>query len=193
MKRLDVGTIYLETITGERLPLSVLIVPTIAAPIHNTTDYTINRLPYLKRLQLAHPVTVREQFEVTLLIGADHYWEVVEDHVVRGPGPTAVKSKLDYLLSGPLVLPKTYCKQLVATVLHVFEQLVQDTELFWTTESAAISPTSVNPDKEFMTEYQRTCITEETDGSYTAWFPWKPRSKVTSHCAKEEQELWLTD
>ena len=193
MKRLDVGTIYLETITGERLPLSVLIVPTIAAPIHNTTDYTINRLPYLKRLQLAHPVTVREQFEVTLLIGADHYWKVVEDHVVRGPGPTAVKSKLGYLLSGPLVLPKTYCKQLVATVLHVFEQLVQDTELFWTTESAAISPTSVNPDKEFMTEYQRTCITEETDGSYTAWFPWKPRSKVTSHCAKEEQELWLTD
>ena len=41
-------------------------------------------------------------------------------------------------------------------------------------ESAAISPTSVNPDKEFMTEYQRTCITQETDGSYTARFPWKP-------------------
>ena len=91
VKRLDIGTIYLETIIGERLPLSVLIVPTIAAPMHNTTDYTINRLPYLKGLQLAHPVTVREQFEVTLLIGADHYWQVVEDHLVRGPGPTAVK------------------------------------------------------------------------------------------------------
>ena len=174
VKRLDIGTIYLETIIGERLPLSVLIVPTIAAPMHNTTDYTINRLPYLKGLQLAHPVTVREQFEVALLIGADHYWQVVEDHLVRGPGPTAVKSKLGYLLSGPLVPPKRHCKQLVATVLHVSEQLVQDTELFWTTESATISPTLVNPDKEFMTEYQRTCIRQETNGSYTARFPWKP-------------------
>ena len=171
VKRLDIGTIYLETIIGERLPLSVLIVPTIAAPMHNTTDYTINRLPYLKGLQLAHPVTVREQFEVTLLIGADHYWQVVEDHLVRGPGPTAVKSKLGYLLSGPLVPPKRHCKQLVATVLHASEQLVQDTELFWTTESATISPTLVNPDKEFMTEYQRTCIRQETNGSYTARFP----------------------
>ena len=83
VKRLDVGTIYLETITGERLPLSVLIVPTIAAPIHNTTDYTINRLPYLKGLQLAHPITVGEQFEVTLLIGADHYWKIVESQRTR--------------------------------------------------------------------------------------------------------------
>ena len=171
VKRLDVGTIYLETITGERLPLSVLIVPTIAAPIHNTTDYTINRLPYLKGLQLAHPITVGEQFEVTLLIGADHYWQIVEDHIVRGPGPTAVKSKLGYLLSGPLV---SSTKQQAATVFHVSEQPVLDAELFWTMESAAISPSLIDPDKKFMTEYQKKCITQETDGSYTARFPWKP-------------------
>ena len=128
VKRLDVGTIYLKAITGERLPLAILIVPTIAAPMHNTTDYTINRLPYLKGLQLAYPITVGEQFEVTLLIGADSYWQVVEDHVVRGPGPTAVKSKLGYLLSGLLVPPKKQCKQQVTTVLHVSEQLVQDIE-----------------------------------------------------------------
>ena len=40
-------------------------------------------------------------------------------------------------------------------------------------ESTAISSTSVDPDKKFMTEYQRTCITHEADGSYTAQFPWK--------------------
>ena len=51
---------------------------------------------------------------------------------------------------------------------------MQDTELFWTMESTAISPTSIDPDKEFTVEYQRTCITCEADGSYTARFPWKP-------------------
>ena len=41
-------------------------------------------------------------------------------------------------------------------------------------ESTAISSTLVDPDKKFMTEYQRMCITREADGSYTARFPWKP-------------------
>ena len=100
VKRLDVAIIYLETITGDRLPLSVLIVPTIAAPVQNITHCTIAELPYLKGLQLANPITAGEQFEVTLLIGADHYWQVVEDHIVRGQGPTAMKSKLGYRCQG---------------------------------------------------------------------------------------------
>lgn len=29
-------------------------------------------------------------------------------------------------------------------------------------------------DKQFLTKYQRTCITREPDGSYTVQFPWKP-------------------
>ena len=174
VKRLDIAAIYLETTTGDRLPLSVLIIPTIAVPVQNITYYAIDKLPYLKGFQLANPMTVGEQFEVTLLIGADHYWQVVEDHIVRGPGPTAMKSKLGYLLSGPLIPPREQHRQRVATILHVSTEPVQDAELFWTMESTAISSTSVDPDKKFMTEYQRTCITREADGSYTARFPWKP-------------------
>ena len=171
VKRLDVATIYLETITGDRLPLSVLIVPTIAAPVQNITHYAIDKLPYLKGLQLAIPMTVGEQFEVTLLIGADHYWQVVEDHIVRGPDPTAMKSRLGYLLSGPLLPPSKQHRKHGATILHVSTEPAQVAELFWTMESTAISSTSVDPD---MTEYQRTYITHEADGSYTARFPWKP-------------------
>ena len=69
VKRMTVAIIYLETITGERLPLSVLIVPTIAAPVQHVTHYTTAELPYLKGLQLATPMTAGEQFEITLLIG----------------------------------------------------------------------------------------------------------------------------
>ena len=48
-------------------------------------------------------------FFITLLIGADHYWEIVEDHVIRSNGPTAVGSKLGYLLSGPLLEHTLVC------------------------------------------------------------------------------------
>ena len=85
-----------------------------------------------------------------------------------------MKSRLGYLLSGPLTPPKEQSKHHAANVLDVSTQPMQDTELFWTMESTAISPTSIDPDKKFTVEYQRTCITHEADGSYTARFPWKP-------------------
>jgi len=58
-------------------------------------------LPHLQKLSLAHPLTEKE-FDISLLVGADHYWDIVGDNVVRGNGPTAVESKLGYLLSGPV-------------------------------------------------------------------------------------------
>jgi len=45
-------------------------------------------------------------FEIALLIEADAYWKLVQDHIVRGDGPTAAQPKLGYLLSGPL--PQTH-------------------------------------------------------------------------------------
>ena len=52
--------------------------------------------------QLAHPVTSDENFEILILIGEDQYWDKVKDMVIRGQGPTAVDSKLGYLISRPL-------------------------------------------------------------------------------------------
>jgi len=73
IRRLNVATIYLEMITGSKLPLSVLLVPTIAAPIQNTSCSAIANLPYLRGLKLANQMTTGEQFKITLLIGADYY------------------------------------------------------------------------------------------------------------------------
>ena len=43
---------------------------------------------------LVHPIVGDRPFEVSLLIGVDHYWKLVGDHVTRGDGPTAIQSKL---------------------------------------------------------------------------------------------------
>ena len=32
-------------------------------------------------------------------IVTDHHWSFVQDHIIKGEGPTAQKSKLGYLLS----------------------------------------------------------------------------------------------
>ena len=42
-------------------------------------------------------------------------------------------------------------------------------------EEAGTSPTeSAQTDTAFIHHYQTTCISQATDGTYTAQFPWKP-------------------
>ena len=99
----EVAMINLKTKSGRLVPLTVLIVPDIAVPLRNITNKQVRWLPYLKGLPLAHPVTTNENFRISLLIGADHYWNIVEDDIIRGDGPTVVGSKLGYLPSGPFL------------------------------------------------------------------------------------------
>ena len=90
---------FVHTLNGSHIPISVLIVPKLAAPIRNSVHtYThLRNIPYLQKLPLAHPVTGDENFEISILIGADYYWYLYKTtYVVRGDGPTTVKSQLGY-------------------------------------------------------------------------------------------------
>jgi len=102
---MDTVSIRIRASTGEPILISALVVPTIATPIPYLLDTDIQQLPHLKGLPLAHPITAAEKFEIPLLAGADHYWDLVGDHIIRGAGLTAMSSKLGYLLSGPALLP----------------------------------------------------------------------------------------
>ena len=101
-KKMAVGQIYVKTKSGELLPIMVLIVPTIATPLRNILKTNVTQLPHLRGLPLGHPVMRDDSFKISLLIGSDHYWDIVEDHIIRGNEPTAMSSILGYLLSGPL-------------------------------------------------------------------------------------------
>ncbi len=100
-RNLDVATIYIETESSGNIPIQALIVPEIATPLQNLLRTATQTHPYLQGLKLAHPVTDNEDFEISLLIGANH-WDIVEDHIIRGNSPTAMQSKLGYLLSRPV-------------------------------------------------------------------------------------------
>ena len=113
--RFAVTTISIHTLNGSQIPISVLIVPKLAAPVRNSIRTHLNQFSYLQGLTLAHPVTSDENFSLSVLIGADYYWQFIQDHVARGDGPTAVQSRLGYLLSGPLPLPQP----ISTTSLHI--------------------------------------------------------------------------
>lgn len=175
-QHLSVACVYVETKSGERIPISVLIVPFIAAPLKNSVRTSINNFQHLQGLELAHPVTSEDNFQISVLIGADFYWTFVEDKIVRGYGPTAQQSKLGYLLSGPIhqVPPQHFTMN--GFHVAVMKLTVEDPNFqqFWSLEETGTSQhTKQEMDEAFLRNYQATCISQGQDGTYTARFPWK--------------------
>ena len=192
VNKLDVATIYLHTISGQPIPLTVLIVPTIAAPLQNRSKKPLTDFPHLKGLHLAHPVTSTEQFVINLLIGADHYWDVVEDHIIKGNGPTAMGSKLGYLLSGPM--GTTTQENTTANILHVATTPIPDPDLqrFWSVESLGTVPKDDTANT-FLKHYIKNNVKRLPNGSYSACFPWKDSHPALptnfSMCARRTRSL----
>ena len=152
VKKFDVATVNLRTDNGQTIPIRVVIIPVIAVPQKNHVTTAIHDLPYLKGLNLVHPVTDDEQFTITLLIGADHYRDITEDKIIRGSGPTAAKSKIGYLLSRP-IFTNSSTLELNATVLKAVVATERDEETlerFWNLESIGILPNEIEQKREFV-------------------------------------------
>jgi len=93
-QELSVATMDIETISGEIIPISVLVTPSIAAPIQSSINSSVRNMPYLQGLKLAHPVTSNHQFNISILIGTDYYWTFIQDRIVKGDGSTAQQSNV---------------------------------------------------------------------------------------------------
>ena len=150
VKQVDIATVYILSDSNERIPTQVVIIPTIAAAQNSFLTADIRNLPHLRDLKLAHPVTTDDQFHISLLIGADHYWDIVENDIIRGPGPTAAKSKIGYLLSGPIANPPSTSSIINANILKVIVSTEPENkalERFWNLESIGILPNETETNK----------------------------------------------
>ena len=176
-QKLGVATIEIETLSGELISMSVLIVPTIAAPIQNSISTSVYNMPHIQHLTLAHPVTSEHNFAISLLIGTDYYWNFVQDDIVRGEGPTAQQSRLGYLLSGPLpdVLSDSTSSALlqITSTMSSEEPLLPNLEKFWSVEGIGTDTVTKSPDLTFLQSYQESAISRTSEGIYVAKFPWK--------------------
>ena len=135
---------------------------------------SVQGFTYLQELDLAHPITHNSDFEITLLIGADFYWTIIQNKIIRGDGPTAVQSKLGYLLSGPLPSSEnTGDLQIFHTAIHPIVDSFNISK-FWDVESAGMLRSLKSlPDNSFFTSYLMSSISRAPDGSFVAKFPWK--------------------
>ena len=139
-RKLPIAVVQVHTTAGDKIPISVLIVPKIGPPVRICHAHHFNKyVPHLNGLHLTHPITEGENFQISVLIDADYYWSFVQDHIVHGDGPTAVQYKLGYLLSGSLStsLKGSTARLLQVSVLCCTE--VPNTEKIWNVEVAGIT------------------------------------------------------
>ena len=119
----------------------------IGMPLQNYIRNIDTQNGYLRGLKLAHKVKKHDSFEISLLVGAYHYGDIVNDYIVRGNDPTAVKSKIGYMLS---VL--TYGTKTNTSKTSMFNVLISDKveeynlERFWNLDSIGIKSREVDED-----------------------------------------------
>ena len=176
VRSMQTSRIYVHAENGTKIPVDVLIVPEIAADL-KTHNKDVSSIKHLQGLKLAHPSLRDENFTISILIGADFYWDIVEDHVIRGNGPTAVKSKVGYLLSGPILNKKIKSKASTSVLnvmaMHKNEQI--DLEKFWKLESMGIENVEIAKETEkntYSKHYEESSISYR-DNRYHAKLPWK--------------------
>ena len=88
-------------VDAEVVPIKALSFPTICSPIANRVS--ISEHAHLAGLKLADSHNHNHK-DISILIGANHYFDFVTGDTIRGSyGPTAVSSKLGWLLSGPVL------------------------------------------------------------------------------------------
>ncbi|XP_065927673.1 uncharacterized protein [Magallana gigas] len=165
MRTLKTSTLYLIGDSGEKIQIQVVVVPGIAAKVH-TYHVPIKNLPYLKHLKFAHSYD-GTPFDISLLIGVDHYWDIVGNDIIRGPGPVAVSSKIGYPLSGPTHSNVKHNHVSSYNVLSYLRPEELNLEKFWKMEDLeTLEKTTDLPVED------RKYVTYE-NGRYTAKLPWK--------------------
>ena len=80
--------------------------PTICEPLtsHPLVDCR-ETYPRLTGLELADDPGDDQSLRIDILIGSDHYWDLITGRLQRGAdGPIAIETKLGWVLSGPVAV-----------------------------------------------------------------------------------------
>ena len=150
----DVISLNIFCTDGSTISVECLCVPTICSPIHNQ-----------------HPVMSAQEHGVfdsivfaddcsgvatiDVLLGADTYWQIVTGELIRSSGPTAISTRIGWVLSGPTSTIAETCTSVhVATVAmgcttpetieDPQKELLCAVQQFWKLESLGIIPTERN-------------------------------------------------
>ena len=106
LRTCEIVQVGIKTVCDEIVYIQAYVVPVICGPLtQQPTELAQSSCEHLHGLSLADRCG-RGDLPISILIGADHYWSLVEGTVVRGAPwqPVALATKLGYVLSGPTMI-----------------------------------------------------------------------------------------
>nr|XP_006824436.1 PREDICTED: uncharacterized protein LOC102809361 [Saccoglossus kowalevskii] len=174
-------TLNLHKRDGTTTPIDLLYVNEISDDLTNNVTADILQLPYLRELELAHPISSEPTITIDILIVVDKYWDFVGDHIICGPGPTAVSSPFGYLLSGPTPTGEARSSQVqtfhITALPSTQDQLEANVTSYWDLEAIGIrdaitASNELTNNQEQYKQYIENCLSQQ-DGRFIAKLPWK--------------------
>ena len=176
----DIVELRILTKDGGSLTFSTVVVPHICDPVQMQPITPCKGVyQHLSDFELADSGDGTTELEVDMLIGSDYYWRLVTGRVVRGPkGPTAVETRLGWVLSGPVegeVQDETVVNFVTTRSTHSLrvdgiteqESLESSLQRFWDLETLGILKDETSVYKKFT---QQIALKQ---GRYEVHLPWK--------------------
>ena len=166
------------TLRGDQfLIFKLFSVPMICEPLTSLPLSDCQKTySHLTGLELADDPGDSRTLQVDILIGCDHYWDLITGRLQRGTaGPVAIETKLGWILSGPADI-SSRTDELHSLVVHTLQisaptpetQTLDNTmRSFWELESFGIHST----DRSLYDELRDTIVFR--NGRYEVQLPWK--------------------
>lgn len=158
------------------LKLTALVVPFICDPVNcQPISHSRDCYDHLVGLELADSADLEDSLEIDVLIGCDFYWTLVTGRIRRGrSGPTAIQTKVGWVLSGPadqqdtsVNLTLTSTHTLKINTYPVEPNLDDQLRRFWELESLGILQGEASVYEKFI---QRISFNGQR---YQVGLPWK--------------------
>ena len=161
--------------------IEALVVPNITRSIYTGDRSEIESCECFHGIKLAHPVDKCDYFGVDLLIGTDNYYHFILDETIRcdhirDSRLTAVKTRVGYIVSGPL--SDSMSSTFLVTMLTDVDDDEFDLGQFWSLETLGIEhPDAADSSAKSGLDLDEYCTSsiriDEDDGRYVARLPWK--------------------
>ena len=139
----------MKTVDGAFLEQLLFTVPLIREPLNNQPiNFCKAEYDHLTHLTLADSCGSGDA-PLDILIGLDCYWQIVTSEVVKGrKGPTAVFTRLGWVISGPTGIPDQCTSSVNVITSHILrcdsqsnvgERMDSTLRMFWELESLGIN------------------------------------------------------
>ena len=104
LELVEVAALGIELKGEPNLLLSAFTVPLIRQPLQGQpVNQVVNDNACFSGLRIADYCAEGETLNVDILVSSDYYWTLGTGHTIRGTqGPTALRTKLGWVLSGPV-------------------------------------------------------------------------------------------